>query len=165
MTPVQVRAAHRAQLALLKQCREKARDQQQNLASAEAWWPRSGPPNGGWVFSCSSLRVYMAISYDFQIIGRTDVPGISLVVAQNEDAFTYLTEEVEMTILPNGCSPLATDKVGDFISDCGWAHMACDYVWSTSSAPMRALLFSLFFIIKTWLRQFLMASLKISCVS
>lgn len=41
MTPVQVRAAHRAQLALLKQYREKARDQQQNLASAEAWW-RSG---------------------------------------------------------------------------------------------------------------------------
>ena len=39
MTPVQVRAAHRAQLALLKQGREKARDQQQNLASAEAWWP------------------------------------------------------------------------------------------------------------------------------
>ena len=36
MTPVQIRAAHRAQLALLKQCREKARDQQQNLASAEA---------------------------------------------------------------------------------------------------------------------------------
>ena len=86
------------------------------------------PPNRGFSFVCSSLRVYMAISYDFQIIGRTDVPGISLVVAQNEDAFTYLTEEVEMTVLSNGSSPLATDKVGDFISDCGWAHMACDYV-------------------------------------
>ena len=70
----------------------------------------------------------MAISYDFQIIGRTDVPGISFVVAQTEDAFTYRAEGFEMTVLPNGSSPLATDKVGDFISDCGWAHMACDYV-------------------------------------
>lgn len=70
----------------------------------------------------------MATTFDFQIIAHTDVPGISLVVAQNEDAFTYLTEEAEMTVLPNGSSPLATDKIGDFISDCGWAHYACDYV-------------------------------------
>ena len=80
-----------------------------------------------------SLRVLhfvclMATTFDFQIIARTDVPGISLVVAQNEDAFTYLMEEAEMTVLPNGTSPLATDKVGDFVSDCGWAHYACDYV-------------------------------------
>ena len=70
----------------------------------------------------------MAVHFDFQIIGKTDVPGISLVVAQNEDAFTYLTEEAEMTTLRDGSAPLATDAVGDFISDCGWAHMACSYV-------------------------------------
>ena len=37
MTPVEIRAAHRINAALLKQTREKMRDQQQNLAKAEAW--------------------------------------------------------------------------------------------------------------------------------
>ena len=59
----------------------------------------------------------MAISYDFQIISSTDVSGISLVIAQNEDAFCYLTEEEDLTILRDGSAPLATDRVGDFISD------------------------------------------------
>jgi hypothetical protein len=36
MTQVEIRAAHRAGLALLKQTREKMRDQHQNLAKAEA---------------------------------------------------------------------------------------------------------------------------------
>ena len=85
-------------------------------------------PSGCFYFSCTSLRLFMTTAFDFRIIARTDVPGISLVVAQNEDAFTYLMEEAEMTVLPNGTSPLATDKVGDFVSDCGWAHYACDYV-------------------------------------
>lgn len=70
----------------------------------------------------------MATTYDFQIISRTDVPGISLVVAQNEDAFLYITEEEDMTVLGNGTAPLATDRVGDFISDAGLAHMCCDLV-------------------------------------
>jgi len=66
----------------------------------------------------------MAISTDFQIIAYTDVPGISLVIAQNEDAFSYLTEEENMAYLSDGSVPLATDKVGDFISDAEWAHMS-----------------------------------------
>jgi len=36
MTPVEIRAAHRINAALLKQTREKMRDQKQNLAKAEA---------------------------------------------------------------------------------------------------------------------------------
>ena len=36
MTPVEIRAAHRISAALLKQSKEKMRDQQQNLAKAEA---------------------------------------------------------------------------------------------------------------------------------
>ncbi len=69
----------------------------------------------------------MSITYDFTIVADA-IPGISLVLAQNEDAFSYLYEEMEMTILQNGCSPLDTDKVGDFINDAEWAHMACSYV-------------------------------------
>ena len=37
MTEVQIRAAQRARVAILKQLRERNRDQSQNLATAEAW--------------------------------------------------------------------------------------------------------------------------------
>ena len=69
----------------------------------------------------------MATSFDFTIISRTDVPGISLVVAQNEDAFSYLVDE-DMTILPNGSSPIDSDNVGDFISDAGWDKYSVELV-------------------------------------
>lgn len=69
----------------------------------------------------------MSITYDFQIIG-SGIPGLSLVVAQNEDAFSYLTEEVDMTILRDGSAPLASDLVGDFINDAEWAHLCSQLV-------------------------------------
>ena len=61
--------------------------------------------------------MHMSNCVDFQIVSVTDVPGISLVIAQNEDAFSYLTEEEDMNYLQDGSVPLATDQVGDFISD------------------------------------------------
>ena len=70
----------------------------------------------------------MATTVDFRIITNTTVPGISLVVAQNEDAFTYLTEEAELTYLADGSAPLDTEYVGDFISDCGWESYSCELV-------------------------------------
>ena len=70
----------------------------------------------------------MEISFDFHIISRTDVPGISLVVAQNEDAFVYATETGDMDCLSDGSIPLASDKVGDFVSDCGWDNYSCTLV-------------------------------------
>ena len=78
---------------------------------------------------CSFVLLFelMAVTYDFTITS-TDVPGICLVMAQNEDAFTYITEEEDLTALPNGAVPLATHKVGDFISDCGWDMMSCELV-------------------------------------
>ena len=48
------------------------------------------------------------------------MPGLSLIVAQNEDAFTYLTDDEEFTYLKDGSVPLDTDRIGDFISDAGW---------------------------------------------
>ena len=68
--------------------------------------------------------MHMSNSVDFQIISYTDVPGISLVVAQNEDAFSYLTEEEDLAYLADGSVPLDTDKVGDFISDAEWSHFS-----------------------------------------
>ena len=65
----------------------------------------------------------MTTTFDFQIIARTDVPGISLVVAQNEDAFSYLTEEEDLAYLSDGSVPLATDRVDSFIHDAEQAHL------------------------------------------
>ena len=70
----------------------------------------------------------MSITYDFQIIGHTRLPGMSLIVAQNESAFSYLTEECDMNVLADGSSPVFNDCVGDFISDAEQAHLRCRYV-------------------------------------
>jgi len=59
----------------------------------------------------------MATTYDFTIIANTDVSGMSLVVAQNEDAFSYLTQEEEFGYFQDGIVPLATDRITRFIVD------------------------------------------------
>lgn len=74
------------------------------------------------------FRLSMSITFDFQIISETQVPGISLVMAQNEDAFSYLTEEEDLAYLSDGSVPLATDLVGDFINDAEHAHLSSNYV-------------------------------------
>jgi hypothetical protein len=69
----------------------------------------------------------MAITYDFQLISA-DMAGFTKVVAQNEDAFCYLVDEAEMQTLKDGSAVLFNDRVGDFISDAGHAHMCCELV-------------------------------------
>lgn len=69
----------------------------------------------------------MAVTYDFTIID-TNVPGVSQVVPQNEDAFSYLVEETLYTVLKDGSTVLFDDRVGDFISDAEHAHLCCNYV-------------------------------------
>lgn len=72
--------------------------------------------------------VFMATTFDFQIISDTLVPGISLVVAQNEDAFSYLTKEEEYAYLNDGSVPLVNEAIGDFISDAEHAHFCAALV-------------------------------------
>ena len=86
------------------------------------------PPLGAFSFVVLHLIPFMATSFDFTIISQTDVPGISLVVSHNENAFSYITEEADMCHLEDGSVPLATDKVGDFISDAGWDKYSCELV-------------------------------------
>ena len=69
----------------------------------------------------------MSVSFDFQIVSDTSIPGLSLVMPLNEQAYDYLTDELEMTVLKDGSAPVFTDNVGDLISDAGHAHFACDY--------------------------------------
>ncbi len=74
------------------------------------------------------MRHFMSISFDFQIISKSEIPGISLIVAQNEDAFSYLTDELNYTTLTDGSAPVFPETVGDFISDAEHAHLCCEYV-------------------------------------
>jgi hypothetical protein len=69
----------------------------------------------------------LSTTYDFKILSNTSVPGLSLVMPLNESALDYLTDEADMTTLRDGSAPLSIDNVGDFISDAGHAHFACDY--------------------------------------
>ena len=70
----------------------------------------------------------MATSVDFQVMVRTDFPGLSYVVAQNEDAFSYLVEETLLTVFSDGSTVLFDERLGDFISDAEHAHFCCTYV-------------------------------------
>ena len=70
----------------------------------------------------------MATSVDFQVMVRTDFPGLSYVVAQNEDAFSYLTEEEDMPYASDGTVLLPTSQVGEFISDAEHAHFSAALV-------------------------------------
>lgn len=69
----------------------------------------------------------MAITYDFQIVA-SNISGISQVVPQNEEAFSYLVEEAHMTVFQDGSAPVFDERLGDFISDAGHAHLCCEYV-------------------------------------
>ena len=73
----------------------------------------------------------MAITYDFRIV-TSNIHGVSQVVPQNEDAFSYLVDETNFTVFEDGSTALFDERIGDFISDAGHAHLCCEYVfWET----------------------------------
>ena len=69
----------------------------------------------------------MAITFDFTIVD-TNVPGISQVLPQNEDAFRYLVDETYYSVFTDGSTVLFDEAVGDFISDASHAHLCCEMV-------------------------------------
>ena len=71
---------------------------------------------------------HLATTFDFKLISETKFPGISLIVANNEDAFNYLTEECRYLALSDGSVPIFPDFVGDFINDAEHAHLSTEYV-------------------------------------
>ena len=60
-------------------------------------------------------------------MSNTAVAGLSLVYAQNEDAYRFLCDE-DLEVMAFGAAPIATDDVGDLISDAGWANLSCELV-------------------------------------
>ena len=68
----------------------------------------------------------MSITYDFKLLS-SGVPGMSLVMAQNEDAFDAITGEFDMTTISNGSAPLDNNRLSDFVHLAERAHLACDF--------------------------------------
>jgi hypothetical protein len=67
----------------------------------------------------------MPATADFQLVSPTQIPGITLIMPMNEDAFSYLTDEALLSTLNDGSAPLATERVNHFVSDAGKAHFYC----------------------------------------
>ena len=59
---------------------------------------------------------------DFRILS-TDIPGVSLVMSMNEDAFSFVTDELQLNTLPDGSAPLSDSNVVGFIADAENAHL------------------------------------------
>ena len=76
---------------------------------------------------CVLFLSRLLISYDFTIVD-TNIAGISQIVPQNEEAYTYLVDEAQLTVLKDGSAALWDENVGDFISDASHAHLCCELV-------------------------------------
>ena len=77
----------------------------------------------GAFFLCVHFLVqFMTVTFDFQIHG-TVVPGVYKVMALNEDAFSYITDECDMEALPDGSVPISDTKIAQFIETSEQHHM------------------------------------------
>ena len=52
---------------------------------------------------------------------------MSLVMAQNEEAFDAITGEFDMTVISNGAAPLDNSRLSDFVHLAECAHLACNF--------------------------------------
>jgi hypothetical protein len=75
------------------------------------------------VVHCSSS---MSISYDFQLLD-SGVRGMSLVMSMNEDAFSFITDELDMFTVCDGSCPLDNYHLSAFIETAERAQLSCDF--------------------------------------
>ena len=68
----------------------------------------------------------MTVTYDFQLL-NSGVPGMSLVMSMNEDAFSFITDEADMTTIADGSAPLDNSRLSEFIETAERAQLCCDF--------------------------------------
>ena len=56
-------------------------------------------------------------SVDFKIFVNKKVQGLTLIHAMNEDAFDFITDELQLGYLPNGDVALDTADVDAFVAE------------------------------------------------
>ena len=68
----------------------------------------------------------MSISCDFTR-RASGLPGLSLVMPMNEYAFSFLTDEADITPIADGSAPLANTRLSDFVETAERAQLCCDF--------------------------------------
>ena len=68
----------------------------------------------------------MTVTYDFQLL-NSGVPGMLLVMSMNEDAFSFITDEADMTTIADGSAPLDNSRLSDFIEIAERAQLCCAF--------------------------------------
>ena len=52
---------------------------------------------------------------------------MSLVMSMNEDAFSFITDEADMTTIADGSVPLDNKRLSSFVENAESAHLCCDF--------------------------------------
>ena len=68
----------------------------------------------------------MSVSFDFTLVS-SGVRGMSLVMSQNEQAYDFLTDEMDMMTIADGSAPLDDNRLSSFAQLAESAHLACDF--------------------------------------
>ena len=68
----------------------------------------------------------MSVAYDFRLL-NSGVPGMSLVMSYNEDAFEFITDEAELTTISDGSAPLDNKRLSEFVQLAEQAQLCCDF--------------------------------------
>ena len=77
-------------------------------------------------FSVFIFRSSMTITFDYTLV-NSGVPGMSLVMSMNEDAFESITGEFDMTTIANGAAPIDNSRLSEFVHLAESAHLCCDF--------------------------------------
>ena len=65
------------------------------------------------------------VTYDFKLLS-SGIPGMSLVMSMNEEAFDFITDEDYSTI-SNGAAPVDNNRLSNFANLAEAAHLQCDF--------------------------------------
>jgi hypothetical protein len=68
----------------------------------------------------------MSVSFDFTLVS-SGVRGMSLVMSQNEQAYDFLSDELDMMTISDGSAPLDNNRLSSFAQLAESAHLACDF--------------------------------------
>ena len=52
---------------------------------------------------------------------------MSLVMSMNEDAFSFITDEADMTTIADGSVPLDNKRLSSFVENAESAQFCCDF--------------------------------------
>ena len=72
--------------------------------------------------ACPITLIAMA-TVDFKIVANTSVPGVTIVHSMNEEAFEFITDELQYGFLPNGDVAINSDDIYAFICEAEAAHL------------------------------------------